>query len=311
MFLYQAYGLKISSDFYLSELIKGGLKQDIHLLRKKVEPPVLQATSIQRQGVKAYFGGNTQEAYLQWSGVGIFLARNGDTLIVAPSYEDIEPELLNLYILSEALGLILYQRGFFLLHASAVKIGDYAVVIVGAPGAGKSTMAAAFAKYGYPVLADDMVAINNIQDIPTVYPAFPQIKIWPSTVQGLDLDISKLPPLFPSSQKRVIRQTETFTTEPCPLAGIFALEIGEEIKITQILGNEAFVTLTKFFPCPAQLLQNEALEKHFNQCIQLLKNVPIFKLERPKNFGMLNEVITTIEEQVNSLKNVQHCTAAV
>lgn len=311
MLLYQAYGLNISSDFHLSELIKGEVKQDLHFLRRKIDPPSLKATSIQRQGIEGYFGGSTQEAYLQWSEVGTFQAKNGDTLIVDPSSEDIEPKLLSSYILSEALGLILYQRGYFLLHASAVKIGDYAVVIVGAPGAGKSTMAAAFAKYGYPVLADDMVAINNIQDIPTVYPAFPQIKIWPATIKGLNFNISNLSPLFPGSQKRVIRQTEEFTTEPCPLAGIFALDIGENIKITQMLGTEAFVTLTKFFPCPAQLLRNESLEKHFSQCIQLLENVPTFKLERPQNFSMINQVITTIEDQVNSLKNVQNFKATV
>lgn len=307
MLLYQAYGLNISSDFHLSELMTGGVEADLHLLRRKVQPPTLQATSIQRQGREGYFGGNTQEACLQWSEVGTFQANNGDTLIVDPSSDDIEPEFLSSYILSEALGLILYQRGYFLLHASAVKIGDYAVVIIGAPGAGKSTMAAAFAKYGYPVLADDMVAINNLQDLPTVYPAFPQIKVWLPTIEGLDYDISSLPPLFPGSQKRVIRQTEKFTTEPCPLAGIFTLERGENIKITQMLGTEAFVSLSKFFPCPAQLLQNEALEKHFSQCIQLLENVPLFKLERPQDFGIIKQVISTIEEKVNALKHVSDC----
>ncbi|MEM8721568.1 MAG: hypothetical protein AAGE84_20115 [Cyanobacteria bacterium P01_G01_bin.39] len=308
---YQAYGLNICSDFLLCELTKGGVEQDLRLLRRKLKPLILQATSIQRQGIEACFGGSTQEAYLQWSGVATFLARNGDTLIVDPSYEDIDPKLLSSYILSEALGLILYQRGFFLLHASAVKIGDYAVVIVGAPGAGKSTMAAAFAKYGYSVLADDMVAINNLQNTPAVYPAFPQIKVWSSTVRGLGFNLSNLPTLFPGSHKRVIRQTENFTTKPCPLAGIFALSMGEKIKITQMLGTEAFATLTKFFPCPPQLLQGEALEQHFSQCTQLLANVPIFKLERPQDFGEIREVITTIEEQVNSIKNVQNCRATV
>lgn len=309
--MYQAYGLNICSDFYLPELLTGGVKPDIYLQKGKIELLNLQATSIHRQGIEAYFDGTTQEAYLQWSGVGSFLAKNGTTLIVEPDSEDIEPELLNLYILSEALGLILHQRGFFLLHASAVKIGDYAVVIVGAPGAGKSTMAAAFAKYGYPVLADDMVAINNIRGVPTVYPAYPQIKIWSSAVQGLGIDISNLPPLFSGSRKRVIRQTDKFTVEPCPLAGIFTLDLGETVRISQMFGTEAFSTLSKFFPCPPQLLQQEALEKHFGRCIQLLNNTPVFRIKRPKNFSMIAEVIKIIERQVHSIKNVQNVRATV
>lgn len=315
MFTHQAYGLSIYSDFDLPELRKGKTNEDIDLYIQKdsIHLPVLETTSINRQGNTACFGvgNNHQEAYLQWSGVGAFLAKNGSNLIVDSEYKYIEPEFLNLYILSEALGIILYQRGFFLLHASAIKIGEYAVVIVGAPGTGKSTMAAAFAKYGYPVLADDMVAIHNIQDIPTVCPAFPQIKIWPTTIKGLDFNISNLPPLFSGSQKRVIRQPEKFALEPCPLAGIFALDIGAEIKMTPMEGSEAFMTLTKFFPCPAQLLQNEALEKHFSQCIQLLENVPMFKLERPQDFSIINQVVSTIENQVNSLKNVQKRRATV
>lgn len=309
--MYQAYGLNICSDFELPELLRGGVQPDIYFQTGKVKLPNLQATSIHRQGIEAHFGGTTQEAYLRWSGVSSFLAKNGTTLIIEPDSEDIDPELLKLYILSEALGLILHQRGFFLLHASAVKIGDYAVVIVGAPGAGKSTMAAAFAKYGYPVLADDMVAISNIESIPTVYPAYPQIKIWSSAVQGLEFNLSNLPRLFSDSEKRVIRQTDNFTVDPCPLVGIFALDLGEGVKTTQMLGTEAFATLTRFFPCPPQLLQQEALEKHFGRCIQLLENTPVFKIERPKNFSTIAKVIKTIERQVNSIKNDQNLSATV
>jgi len=301
MFSYQAYGLNIQSYFSLLELIEYNNKPDIDIQKCKIKLPTLEATSIKRQGKEAYFGSNGQEAYLRWDGVATFLAKNGDTLIVDADSDDIDPQLLSLYILSEALGLILYQRGLFLLHASAVKIGEQVVIFAGCPGAGKSTTAAAFAKLGYTVLSDDMVAIDlNSGDKPMVYPGFPQIKIWPPTVEGLGYDISTLPTLFPGSRKRVIRKPENFPTQPFPLAHIFFLEDGRDFNVTPMVGNDAFLTLARFFPLPSQLLEGKTLEHHFQQCLQVRSQVNLWKIEKPKDFRRLKELITWIEGKLET-----------
>ena len=345
MFFYKAYGLNIHSNFFLSELIKSENQADIYIKKSQVKLPQLETTSINRQGIEAYFGGTGREAYLQWQGVATLLAEDGHTLIVDPD-ADIEPQLLNLYILSEALGLILYQRRLFLLHASAVKIGEQVIIFAGKPGAGKSTTAAAFAKQGYTVLADDMVAIDlqkfsdeltspaNSKSPPNppthlfkggsrwdrrlggqgnmnssspqswgargamVYPAFPQLKIWESAAKGLGYDLSSLPRLFPGSRKRVIRKPENFPTQPFPLAHIFFLEESNDFTIKPLAGTEAFFYLSRFFPLPSQLLQGEALEKHFQQCIQLISQVDLWKIENPKDFKILNNLINWVERKM-------------
>jgi len=299
MFCYQAYKVNIYSDFSLPELLKGGSGEDVYIQKGKVKPPILETTSIQRQGIEVLFGGSTQEAYLRWQGIATLLAKDGTTLIVDPDSDNIEPQLLNLYILSEALGIILYQRGLFLLHASAIKIGEQVVIFAGPPGAGKSTTAAAFAQCGYTVLADDMVAISldNAGKV-MVYPAFPQIKIWPSAVKGLGYNPSSLPPLFSGSRKRVIRQKENFPVEPFPLAHIFFLEDGANLKFTKMAKNEAFFSLARFFPLPSDLLQGTALERHFQQCVQLTGKVDIWKVENPKNFEALKKLVRWVEREL-------------
>ncbi len=302
-FLYNAYKLNIYSEFPLTELIKGNNQADIYIQEGKIKQPKLEPTSIQRQGIEVFFGGSTQEAYLRWQGIATLLAKDGTILIVDPDSDDIEPQLLNLYILSEALGLILYQRGLFLLHASAIKIGEQVVIFAGTPGAGKSTTAAAFAQYGYTVLADDMVAMSlDSSGKAMVYPAFPQIKIWPSAVKGLGYNPSSLPPLFSSSRKRVIRQKENFPVDPFPLAHIFFLEDGANLKITQMAKTEAFFSLARFFPLPSDLLQGTALERHFQQCVQLTGEVDIWKVENPKNFEALNNLVRWVEEVLGEAK---------
>jgi hypothetical protein len=303
MFFYEAYGLNIRSDFSLPELLLAGGKKNIYIQKGKVKPPKLETTSIQRQGLEALFGGTTQEAYLHWQGIATLLAKDGTTLIVDPDSDDIEPQLLNLYILSEALGIILYQRGLFLLHASAIKIGRQVVIFAGTPGAGKSTTAAAFARCGYTVLADDMVAMSlDSAGKVMVYPAFPQIKIWPSAVDGLGYNPSSLPPLFSGSRKRVIQQKENFPSEPFPLAHIFFLEEGANLKITKMAKTEAFFSLARFFPLPSDLLQGTALERHFQQCVQLTGQVDSWKVENPKSFEELKKLVRWVERDLGEVQ---------
>ena len=69
--------------------------------------------------------------------------------------EDVAP-----YLVGPVLGVVLRLRGMVPLHASAVSIGDQAIALVGPAGAGKSTTAAAFARCGYRVISDDVVALQ-------------------------------------------------------------------------------------------------------------------------------------------------------
>src|SRR5688572_22902013 len=98
MSFYKAYELNIRSDFPFPELLQGENQTDIYILKGKINPPELEPTSIQRQGIEALFGASTNEAYLRWLGVATLLAKDGNTLIVDPDSDGIDPQLLNLYI---------------------------------------------------------------------------------------------------------------------------------------------------------------------------------------------------------------------
>ncbi len=246
MYFYQAYGLQIRSEFYLPELSVGGDGGDLWIRRGQLTPQPMTNSRIPRQGIEAWFGGTIEDAYLRWGDIVTFCAQAGQTLIVDPS-DRANPQLLNLYILSEALGLILHQRGLMLIHASAIQIHDRVVIFVGVPGAGKSTTAAAFAQRGHLVLSDDMVAIDFSGTQPMVLPAFPQIKIWLPSVQGLNYDEASLTPLFPGSTKRIIRQSGAFPIAGIPLAQVLFLETGDTFSLSRLDASEAIVWLTRFF----------------------------------------------------------------
>jgi len=145
------------------------------------------------------------------------------------------------YLLGPVFGLILRLRGVTCLHASAVAFGDRAVVFVGSEGAGKSTTAAAFAKRGYAVLSDDIVALSQAQAAPPltslatefgvtfgggfqVLPAYPHLCLWPDSAKMLYGSEEGFPRLAPEWDKRKLALGAAgtrFESRALPLAAIY------------------------------------------------------------------------------------------
>jgi hypothetical protein len=66
--------------------------------------------------------------------------------------------------------LLAAERGGLALHASANMIGSRALVICGVTGRGKSTLSAALAAAGHPLLAEDGVVVQRRDGEPLVWP---------------------------------------------------------------------------------------------------------------------------------------------
>lgn len=142
------------------------------------------------------------------------------------------PETLTLedtatYLLGPVFGFLLRLRGVTCLHASAIAVDGKTLVLIGQIGAGKSTTAAALAKMGYPVLAEDVVALFEQDNELFVHPGYPLIRLWPDSVQTLYGAPDALPLLTPNWDKRYLPLTESdcqFQPDPLPLAAIYFLD---------------------------------------------------------------------------------------
>ena len=130
------------------------------------------------------------------------------------------------YLLGPVLAFMLRLRGITCLHASAVAIADRAVAVVGPAGAGKSTVAAMFARRRYPVMSDDVVALGDDGDGPYVQPGPARLRLWPESVRALYGATEALPKLTPTWDKRYLDLTSNgyrFQNRPLPLAAIYVL----------------------------------------------------------------------------------------
>lgn len=130
------------------------------------------------------------------------------------------------YLYGPILGFVLRLRGTVTLHASGVVVDGRGIALIGPPGAGKSTTAAAFARAGYRVLTDDVFALIDQHDRFSVQPAYPGIRLWPESVESLWGSPDALPKMTPTWEKRYLDLPQNgyeFDTRPVPLAAIYVI----------------------------------------------------------------------------------------
>src|SRR5262249_21201448 len=137
MFSYVAYGLGIESALPLPEFVTAGTRPEvvIHLGNHYEVPP-------EAIGQPWHIRWDREDATLFFRDVGVFRVRGGREVIVSPA-PGTRASRVRLYLVGTMMAVLLCQRGFLVLHASAVEVDGEAIAFVGASGAGKSSLAAA------------------------------------------------------------------------------------------------------------------------------------------------------------------------
>jgi hypothetical protein len=206
--------------------------------------------------------------------------RNGSE-IWASWIEPLTLEDTSTYLLGPVMGFIMLLRGVVCLHASAVAIGDNAIALLGPAGAGKSTTAAAFSDRGYGILAEDVTTLDDCEDHFLVRPAYPCIRLWPSSVKALYGMETHLPRLTPNWDKRYLDLTERpeqFQQKPLPLAAIYQLvERCEDQRapFVEPLDRAAGLMSLVANTYATKLMDKEMRAREFELLTRVLNNVPL------------------------------------
>lgn len=291
MFCYTAYGLGIHSFLPLPELVAGNGKADVIFRPGKVNGANLQTLDEARS-----FKATSNEAYYSMEGVGRFLVRGGQEVIVDPS-PGADERTVRLCLLGPIAALLLHQRGRLILHASAVAVGGNAIAFMGGQGWGKSTIAAAFHVRGHGTLADDVTALQLDSGRPMALPAFPQIKLWPNSIVALGDVPETLPIVHPDFAKRAFRVTSGFADAPLPLKRIYVLASGPRVEIESLSPQEALVELIGHSYAARfgkELLQATGIATHFKQCAQVVQNTCLYRFRRPASLSVLDEHVSML-----------------
>jgi len=209
------------------------------------------------------------------------------------------------YLLGPVCGLVLRLRGVTCLHASAVVVAGRAVAIVGEGGAGKSTIAAAFAKAGVGVLTDDLAPLSERDSHFYIQPGLPRLLLWPDSTDGLFGAPDALPRIVETWEKLYLDLTQrgfSFSRNPLPLAAIYVL--GDRrpsgVSITPLTGTEALIELVARTHVN-YLHDSESRAAEFDVLSRLVQRVPVRRLHAPEGLSRLSELPDSICDDFHSL----------
>jgi hypothetical protein len=292
--LHSAFALTIASDIPLTDLPPGSGPPDVRVLRAMLaDAPAPSAGWTIIPAVNEVRG---------WAPTaGAFRVRDGREIVIQPM-EGADERSLRLAIVGPLFGVILAQRGAFVLHASTVAIDGQAVAFFGPSGRGKSTLTAALTQAGHPLLADDMTVIDTAGDRPVVQPGFPRLKLWPDSAAALEHDVESLPLIHPDRTKRSLQLASRFQPDPLPLVRCYLLEDGEEEATEELSPTDTIFSLIRYTYQSQWLHDSGAAGANLLQCGALARSGIVRRLLRRRTFAALPEVIAFIETDVRRVK---------
>jgi hypothetical protein len=185
------------------------------------------------------------------------------------------------YLIGPVIGFVLRLRGVTCLHASSVAISEQSIALVGSPGAGKSTMAGAFARRGFSVISDDVVVLAENGENFLVPPGYPRVNLWPDSASALFGSEAALPRITPTWDKRYLALGHNglrFAAKPLPLGAIYLL-VPQEAALTvpvveEVAGDDALVALVAN-TYVNYLLDRDMRSREFDVLGRVVAGVPI------------------------------------
>jgi hypothetical protein len=229
--------------------------------------------------------------------------RSGKEIVVdpAPASDD---RAVRSYLLGTAFAVLCHQRGITPLHASAIDIADGFVAFVGESGAGKSTLAAALARRGHQVVADDVcfLQLDREHDI-KVWPGIAQIRLWEAAMQalgyggpGVERELHGYNKYFiPVLQPRNLNQ-------PRRLRRVYELHdaLGGPTNLVTRLQGAATVEVLMQNVYRLGHAERLGYKPHaFKVCSTAARRVQVFRLSRPKDLNALEETVEFLEDHLH------------
>jgi hypothetical protein len=208
-------------------------------------------------------------------------------------------EDLSTYFLGPVMGYVLRRRGITALHASAFSLDDKAIVLAGAAGAGKSTSAAALALRGFPVLCEDIAAVEENHHRFSVQPGYPRVCLWPESVSMLTGDAQSLPLITPNWEKRYLPLdgvNAAHDAQPRPLGVIYFLaprETHSAPRVEEVRSREVLLELVQN-TYMNWLLDRRQRAEEFELLSRLVSHVPVRRVvphREPARIDILCDLI--------------------
>ena len=234
---------------------------------------------------------------LRVPGLAAFGVRDGREISYATEPGVNVPDVVP-FLVGSVFGILLHQRGVLVLHASAVNVGGRAVLFCGRSGFGKSTLAAALNQRGYPMLLDDICAIDTSQGAPLALPDGRWLKLWAQSIERLGLGDRRRGAVRPGLQKHHVEPPGGAALWPLPVGLIYELtgaHPGEAEGIRPVHAADAVRLLTRNAYRPAVVRESGLRRAYFEQCAALSTQARAYQLVRAETLSELDASLGLLE----------------
>ncbi|WP_054743245.1 hypothetical protein [Cellulosilyticum ruminicola] len=293
LYHYKMYGLHITSEIELSDLITAPQEgiSDVKIIYDVMPEMIKKA---QEQNIHYDF--KPHEMWFEVEDLCTFYIQDGHLIKIINSHGKDE-QLIKGHLFGNAFACLLAQRQQIAIHGGTIVINEQAVIITGDSGAGKSTLTTALRQRGFKFLADDVSALNCTDpNNSLVEPTFPYQKLCTDVMHQMGYNLDSYLKIDEEREKYLIPVGDSFLNEAVRLGGIVEISIGmqQNIHFQEAKGHEKLTILLKniYRQSIWQLLPMPS--SYFKQCLNLLKQVPIYTLQRPAAQDTLTEEVDIV-----------------
>ncbi len=210
------------------------------------------------------------------------------------------PELAELRFLGPVLSYWLERQGIPTLHASAVATDRGAVAFLSHKEGGKTGLAAAFLKAGFPLLTDDVLPVEEANGKFLARPGYPQMRMWPDEAAFFVPGWEGLPTVHPAISKRRVPVGDggfgAFHDASLPLACLYLPErvATGPVEIQDVSPRDAVIELVRHSFSP-RLVEAAGLgPQRLDFFARLAMQVPLRRLRYPSGFDRLPEAVEQV-----------------
>ena len=216
--------------------------------------------------------------------------------VVCAPVPGVSLQMITALYLNQVVPLMMNHAGTLVLHAAAINDRGRALAFAGPSGRGKSTLAASFAKAGYPFLTDDGLILEPANAGYLARPNHASVRLW------LDSESALFNPAPADDGDEPVEKSRLISgpglphqQDPIPLAAIYFLgdNACDTIEFQKLAPQTGLSCLIQH----AFLLDVDdraRVRSHFGRLADLSEVVPTFTLNYPRQYGRLHEVIDRV-----------------
>lgn len=201
--------------------------------------------------------------------------------------ENANAKLVSDSLVGTAFAILMYQRGTWPIHVSAIRAGGGVWLFSGASGEGKSTLAAWLATtHGWSVLSDDAGVLSWFEGRLLFSPGARNLKLLPPSLPLVDQNRAGENTGADSEGKIHFRLPALPQSGPSPVAGFVSLASADSHSASRFesLGGWQALQATRaslYRPWFGRNLCSPEAALKF--CAELSKAIPIYRFERPRS----------------------------